>query len=221
MGLLDDLKKQAEQVKTQQASANTLTQDNLKLVESKMAMSFQYLGELLKQLVVLKPVNPIVYSIPGIGDLKDMQFKESFIDYRKTRINDTEMFDLISFFIRWSLPNKLVVDRDMPATAQKVRDALFGSGIKFAEEELKNARMATVGWRFSAESSLVTDVKIKADHQKGMVMISAKNLMRLALDDFAVPAGDINEAWLEDFAVTLLGQPGNFRKYRAVNPLMR
>jgi hypothetical protein len=214
MGLLDDLKKQAEQVKTAQQSEDAQRTQSLELVEAKMKQSFLYLGELLKQLVVLKPVNPIAFQIPGIADLKDMQFVESFIDYRKTSINDTEVFDQISFYIRWGLPNKIVVDRDMPASAQKVRDVLFMSGIKFAEEEIKSARMTTVGWRFTADSSVVTDVKIKADHGKGLLMVNAKNLMRLGIDDFAVPAADVSEAWLEDFAITLLGQPGNFRKYR-------
>ena len=56
--------------------------------------------ELLKQLVVLKPVNPVIFSIPGIGDIKDLQFVESFIDYRTARIQDKEYLDQILFYIR-------------------------------------------------------------------------------------------------------------------------
>jgi hypothetical protein len=108
----------------------------------------------------------------------------------------------------------------MPAAAQKARDALYGAGIKFAEEELKNERRVAVAWRFTADSSLVTDVKIKADHRQMRLQVTAKNLLRLGPDDFIVPAQDVDEPWLEDFAMTLLGQQGNFRKYRTVvNPL--
>ena len=35
------------------------------------------------------------------------------------------------------------------------------------------------------------------------------------IDTFAVPAAALNEALLEEFAKTLLGQPGAFRKYRS------
>ena len=66
MGLLDDLKKQADLVKTQQILQQNLQGDKLKLVEDKMKQTFQYVHELLKQLAVLKPTSPLVYSIPGV-----------------------------------------------------------------------------------------------------------------------------------------------------------
>jgi hypothetical protein len=220
MGLLDDLKKQAEQVKTQQLSEQALRAESLKLVEQKMKQAFQYVHELLKQLAVLKPVNPTLFAMPGIADLKDLQYIESFIDYRKTSLHDTEVFDLITFYIRWGVPGKIVVERDMPAAAQKARDVLYGGGIKFTEEELKNERRVAVGWRLTADSSLVTDVRIKADHRQARLQMNSRNLLRLGPDDFVVPAQDVDEPWLEDFAMTLLGQQGNFRKYRTVvNPL--
>jgi len=78
MGLLDDLKKQAELVKTQQISRESLREENLKLVEEKMRQAFQYLNELLKQLTVLKPVNSATYSLPGIADMRNLGFSETF-----------------------------------------------------------------------------------------------------------------------------------------------
>jgi len=215
MGLLDDLKKQAELVKTQQTSKESLRDDNLKLVEEKMRQAFQYLNELLKQLAVLKPVNPATYSVPGIADLKNLGFSETFIDYRRKRINDRDYFDSISFFIRWGSGETFVVERDMPAAAQKVRDALFGFRMKFEEEEVKGQRGTASKWRFTARPSIVTDVTIQAEPDQARLVVTAKNLERMGIiDTFAVPAAEFDEVMLEDFAKTLLGQPGAFRKYR-------
>jgi len=215
MGLLDDLKKQAELVKTQQTSDQSLREDNLKLVEEKMRQAFQYLNELLKQLAVLKPVNPATYSLPGIADLKNLGFAETFIDYRRKRINDRDYFDSISFFIRWGSGEIFVVDRDMPAAAQKVRDALFGFRMKFEEEEVKGQRGTASKWRFTARPSIVTDVTIQAEPDQARLVVTAKNLERMGIiDTFAVPAAEFDEVLLEEFAKTLLGQPGAFRKYR-------
>jgi hypothetical protein len=215
MGLLDDLKKQAELVKTQQNSMQSLREGNLKLVEEKMRQAFQYLNDLLKQLAVLKPVNPATYSLPGIVDLKNLGFSETFIDYRRKRINDFDYFDSINFFIRWGSGDSFVVDRDMPAAAQKVRDALFGYRMKFDEEEVKGQRGTPTKWRFTAQPSIVTDVTIQAEHDQGGLVITAKNLERMGvIDTFAVPAAEFNEPLLEEFAKTLLGQPGAFRRYR-------
>lgn len=215
MGLLDDLKKQAELVKTQQTSQQSLREENLKLVEEKMRQAFQYLNELLKQLAVLKPVNPATYSLPGIADLKNLGFSETFIDYRRKRINDRDYFDSISFFIRWGSGETFVVERDMPAAAQKVRDALFGFRMKFEEEEVKGQRGTASKWRFTARPSIVTDVTIQAEPDQARLVVTAKNLERMGIiDTFAVPAAEFDEVLLEEFAKTLLGQPGAFRKYR-------
>jgi len=216
MGLLDDLKKQAETVKTQQNFQQATREENLKQVEEKMRQTFHYLNELLKQLAILKPVNPVVYALPGIGDLKNLTYAESFIDYRRRRINDRDYFDSISFFIRWGSGETFVVERDMPAAAQKIRDALFGLRLKFQEEEVRGQRGTAPIWRFTAQSAIVTDVTIEADHEQGRLLITGKNLERLGTDTFAVPAQEVNEALLEEFAKMLLGQPGGFRKYRAV-----
>lgn len=216
MGLLDDLKKQAEMVKTQQISADSLRDEKLKLVEDKMKQTFQYVNELLKQLAVIKPVNPMIYSIPGIGDLRDLAFADSFIDYRRRRMNDKDYFDAINFYLKWSSGATLVVERDMPATAQKARDALFGSNMKFTEEEIKNARGVVANTKFTVQSVVVTDLVIKGDYDQGRLLIRARNMLRLGADDFVVPAGDVNDALLEDFAKTLIGQHGSFRKFRVL-----
>jgi len=216
MGLLDDLKKQAELVKTQQMSQQSLREDNLRLVEEKMKQTFAYLNDLLKQLAVLKPVNPLLFSLPGLGDFKDMGFAESFIDYRRKRINDREYFEVISFFIKWGSGQTIVIDRDMPAAALKVRDALFTHGLRFQEEEVRGQRGTAAIWRFTVNSNIVTDVVIRADHEQGGLIITGKNLERLGNDAFAIPANDVNEALLEEFAKILMGHPGGFRKYRTV-----
>ena len=219
MGLLDDLKKQAETVKTQQHLQESLREAHVKIVEEKMRQTFQYVNELLKQLAVLKPVNPLVYSIPGIGDLKDLGFAESFIDYRSKRLGDRDCMDSIAFFLRWSSDQTLVVDRDMPAAADKVRDVLFGYRLKFTEEEVKGQRGVAAVWRFTVQSTIVADVSIRADHETGRLLVTGKNIERLGTEDFSVPAADVNESLLEEFAKLLLGQPGGFRKYRTIGAL--
>lgn len=217
MGLLDDLKKQAETVKSQQISQQALREDMLRLVEEKMKLSFQYLHELFKQLAVLKPSNPILFSVPGVVDLQNLSFGDTFIDSRKSRLGNAEVFDLIQCYLKWGVPqDKVVLERDMPAAAQKIRDALVASGIKYLEEEIRNERGSVAKWKFSIESALTTDIAIRVDRDNGKLLVRARNLLRLGVDDFAVPAADVSEQVLEEFAKTLLGHPSSFGKYRTI-----
>jgi hypothetical protein len=215
MGLLDDLKKQAEMVKSQQLSQQSLLQESIKLVEAKMHQTFLYLNDLLKQLAVLRPTNPTAYSIPGIGDFQNLGFSESFIDYRKKKLFDKDYYDFIIFFIKWASPANLVLERDMPATIQKVRDVLWNYGLKFTEEEVKKPGGSFQKMKFTVPSAVTCDITISADHDNCRLVVKGKHFLRLGADELRIPAGDINEALLEEFAKMLIGQPSALRKYRA------
>ena len=214
MGLLDDLKKQADLVKTQQILQQNLQGDKLKLVEEKMKQTFQYVHELLKQLGVVKPTSPLVYSIPGVTDFKNLTFAESFIDYRKKRISDKEYFDTVHFFIKWAGPDTFVTEKDMPPAMQRIREALWLSKIKFIEEEKKNAKGFVVGAKFIVPASVLTDVIIKADHEQGKLHFQTTHMFGLGVEYISVPAPEITEEMLDDLAKALIGQPSEIRKYR-------
>lgn len=215
MGLLDDLKKQADMVKSQQLSQQSMLQESIKLVEAKMSQTFLYMNDLLKQLAVLRPTNPTVYAIPGIGDLQNLGFAESFIDYRKKKINDKDHFDFITFYIRWAAPQNMVIERDMPATIQKVRDVLWSFGLKFTEEEVKKPGGGFQKTKFTLPHSITCDVTINADHENCRLVVKGKHLLRLGAEELRIPAADVNETLLEEFAKMLIGQPTALRKYRA------
>jgi hypothetical protein len=216
MGLLDDLKKQAEMLKSQQNVQQNLQADKIKLVEEKMKQTFQYVNELLKQLAVLKPASPLVFTVPGVGELKGLSFVDSFIDYRRKRIDDKEYFDTINFYMKWDSGNTLVIEHDMPAATQRVRESLWASKLKFTEEEKKNAKGFAVGARFTVPVAMVTDVIIKADHDQGRLLMQARNLLGVGIDSFVMPAPEVSDAALEELARTLIGQASNFRKFRVV-----
>jgi hypothetical protein len=214
VGLLDDLKKQADLVKTQQILQQNLQGDKVKLVEDKMKQTFQYVHELLKQLAVVKPRSPLVYSIPNVGEFKDLVFAESFIDYRRKRINDKEYFDTIHFFIKWAGPETIVIEKDMPPAMQRIRESLWLSKVKFVEEEKKNARGFVIGAKFVVPASVLTDIVVKADHDQARLLFQATHIFGLGVEQFIVPAQDISEEMLEDFAKALIGQPSQIKRYR-------
>jgi len=214
MGLLEDLKKQADMVKSQQLSQKAILEESIKLVEAKMHQTFLYLDDLLKQLAVLKPANPTVYSIPGVGDFQNLGFGESFINYRKKRIGDRDYYDYITMFIKWSSPESLTVERDMPAAIQKVTDSLWRFGLKFSEEKIKKPGGGFEKMKFTVPSSVTCDVTITADHDNAQLAVKGKHFFRLGADELRIPAGDVDEALLEDFAKMLIGQPTRLRKYR-------
>jgi hypothetical protein len=214
MGLLDDLKKQADLVKTQQILQQNLQGDKLKLVEEKMKQTFQYVHELLKQLTVVKPTNPLMFSIPGVSSLVGLALTDSFIDYRRKRIGDKEYFDTIHFFIKWASGNMVTVNCDDAASAQRAREALWASKVKFEEEEKKSTRGILIGAKYTFPAAILTDITVTADHVQGELLVQAKNLFGVGVEQLKIPAPEVTDDLLEDLAKALIGQKSNVGKFR-------
>lgn len=216
MGLLDDLKKQADAVRTHDNFQRTLQVEHTQKVEDAMRRSFKYLHDLLEQLKIIKPVNPIVFALPGVGEMRDLAFADSSIDYRTMKVADKDHLERVNLYIMWTLGNDLVVERDMPNAAEKIRQLLYGANVKFSEEVKKSPQGTVLLTRFRIPKAVRVDVSLRADYSRGRIVVVTKNLLRTGGDDFAFPADDCSEKLLEDLALTLIGQPSDFRRHRTV-----
>ena len=182
MGLLDDLKKQAELVKTQQIlQQNRAGETSVKLVEDKMKQTFQYVNDLLKQLGGGQADQSPVFSIPGVTDLKESQrlpSRSSTIG--RKRIDDKEYFDTIHFFIKWARANTFVIDQATCRPAmQRIRETRCGSARSSSSRKRRRTPGAfVVGAKFIVPASVVTDIIIKADHEQGSAAFPGKEPVR-------------------------------------------
>jgi hypothetical protein len=63
-------------------------------------------------------------------------------------------------------------------------------------------------------AAVLTDIVIKADHDQGKLHVQATHLFGLGVEYFSVPAQEVGDDLLEDFAKALIGQQSDIRKYR-------
>jgi hypothetical protein len=218
MGLLDDLKRQADMVRTHDSLQRSNLQENVRVVDEAMHRAFLYLLELFKQLEVLKPANPIAYRIEGVGTLKDLKYGGGFVDPRKKKFADRDVYDYMDFYVKWSAPTSMTIERDMPHTIKKVKDMLWQFNIKFTEVETKTPYGSVSKVQFTIPSAVTVNFTLKADIEGRRLLFYGKNALQLGIDDFVVPADELSDATLEELAKMLIGQNNNFIKYRTTLP---
>ena len=68
--------------------------------------------------------------------------------------------------------------------------------------------------KFTVPSNVTCDITITADHDNARLVVKGEHFFRLGADELRIPAGDVNEATLEEFAKMLIGQPSVLRRYR-------
>ena len=57
-------------------------------------------------------------------------------------------------------------------------------------------------------------LRASPDHDNARLAVKGRHFFRLGEDELRIPAGDVNETLLEEFAKMLIGQPSVLRKYR-------
>jgi hypothetical protein len=214
MGLLDDLKRQADMVRTHDSLQRSNLQENSRVVDQAMHKTFLYLLELFKQLEVIKPANPVVYQIESVGSIKDLKYAGGFVDPRKKKFAERDVYDYMDFYVKWVAPTSMVIERDMPHTIKKVRDMLWMFNIKFTEVETKTSFGSLSKVQFTIPAAVTVNFTLKADIEGRRLLFYGKNALQLGIDDFALPADDLNDAVLEELAKMLIGQRNDFIKYR-------
>jgi hypothetical protein len=218
MGLLDDLKRQADMVRTHGSLQRSNLQENVRVVDEAMHRAFLYLLELFKQLDVLKPGNPTPYDIESVGTLRDLKYAGAFIDPRKKKFAEREVYDYMDFYVKWAAPTTMVVERDMPHTIKKVKDMLWKFNVKFTEVETKTSYGSISKVQFTIPAAGTVNFTLKADIEGRRLLFDAKNALQLGIDEFVVPADELSDDVLEELAKMLIGQRSNFIKYRTTPP---
>ena len=97
---------------------------------------------------------------------------------------------------------------------------LWHSNIKFTEVETKTEFGSVGKCKFTIPAALTVNFTLKADIEGRRLLFYGKNALRLATDDFVVPADELTDELLEELAKVLIGQQRNssFLRYRAALP---
>jgi hypothetical protein len=216
MALLDQLKQEAEEIRRAQLSEKARRDEYLGQVEAAMIRSLRYFADVLKQLDVIQPGNPNRFMIPHVGALDGLKLSETFIDSRKKRIDEGEYYDYLRFLVTWAGEPPLKVECDMPGLVERVRNSLWSCNLRFSEEETRAADGGIAKSVFTVPRRIVTEVTFRANHDHGTIDVTARNLLRVASDDFRLEANDVREPMLEEFVQALLGRKSGLAPYRTV-----
>ena len=122
MRFLDELKKEAETLKQQealdtQAKLTTLGKNFMQL-QAKLREIYAFLDDLVKQLNIIKPTVLRSYYIEGVGNFENLNQQDYFLNKRHKSIDDKDFIDQISLRLRCTTGDALTAEKESPATIQ-------------------------------------------------------------------------------------------------------
>jgi hypothetical protein len=209
VGLLDDLKKQADALKANEVDRTESMRSTAVAVDHSLRRSFLYLNDLGKQLNVVQMPSPFRFDLPTVGPIEGLVIKDFFCDFRSKHFIDKDYYGEVHVAYRCTSDNILTVKKG-PDDMEKFRDILWQSNIEHKSEQFRNERKVITHEVFKVKCDFRVQGKIEGDHETGKLKIVTKNVQGFQVDLFNLLAQEMNEQGVEEFAKFFIGRPNKW-----------
>ncbi|MEO7741511.1 MAG: hypothetical protein ABIR98_01060 [Usitatibacter sp.] len=211
MGLLDDLKKQADALKANEVDKTESLRSSAVAVDHSLRRSFLYLNDLGKQLNVVQMPSPFKYDLPTVGPIEGLVIKDFFCDFRSKHFIDKDYYGEVHVAYRaWS--DKVLAIKKGPDDMEKFRDILWQNNLEHSSEQFRDNRKVITHEVFKVKCDLRVQAKIEGNHETSRLKIVAKNVGGLQVDMFNLMALEANDKAIEEFAKFFIGRPNNWEE---------
>lgn len=211
MGLLDDLKQQADSLRQKQQSSQDVFNQNLLVAHTKLNEALHYWVELFNSINVIKPAVPRSYFIDTNNTMENLQQCDYNVNARRLTIDHREFIEAILLRFHCVSDQKLRIEKETDPLVHRLRDHLWGHNLRFDVKEVRNERGYVERGIFTVLCEVPVLITIDADLEKGQIRITAKNLEKLSEAVFTYDFDEFNKSILEELAKVIIGQPNAFR----------
>jgi hypothetical protein len=211
VGLLDDLKKQADALKANEEDKTESLRSSAVAVDHSLRRAFLYLNDLGKQLNVVQMPSPFKYNLPTVGDIDGLVIKDFFCDFRSKHFIDKDYYGEVHVAYR-AFSEKIITVKKGPDDMEKFRDTLWQSNIEHKSEQFRNERKVITHEVFRVKLDFRVQAKIEGDHESAKLKISTKNVGGFQVDLFLLMAQEMNDTAVEEFAKYFIGRPNKWEE---------
>ena len=214
MGLLDDLKQQANTVREKEQVSQTDLSQNLLLAHAKLKDALHYWVEMFNSLNVIKPVIPRSYYLEGRSTTFDNLLQCDYnVNGRRLTLDHKDYIEAIVLRFRCvpASEQKLTIEKDTNALVERMREHLWSNNLKFDVKEVRNDRGYVERGIFTVACEVPVLITILADLENAQVKITTKNLEKFGEYSSIYDFDEFGNEVLEELGKVILGKSNEFR----------
>ena len=214
MSFLNQLKSQANALRSQQSQAQLDVEENTAQTEDACRFALQYLHDLAKHLNVIGPKAPR-FSLDGKTPWPAMKLVEFRVDSRKKMLRDREAFDY--FAIGWRIVPQVgqpvggTVSVNFPPDLQRVEARLAMGPVRHERKEVRHPEKNTLlALQFDYVTETRGNVVVTPGHDKAELAFRLMNANGFEILNTTWPAATIRAELLDELAKLIVGEPNRF-----------
>ena len=214
VSFLNQLKSQASALQTEQSTDKARLEANTQQTEWAAKTAWQYLGELAKNLDILKPKGPAL-SLDGRTPWPSMRLTDFRVDARRKKLRDQEVFDYIA--MGWNVvpregtPQSATVSANFPPGLQRIESRLAAGTVKHDRIEVRHPEKNTLqAVRFDHKTKARGTITITADHEGARLAFRLANVRAFEVVTVTYPADLVHYDLMDELAKLIVGEPSTF-----------
>jgi hypothetical protein len=212
MGLLDDLKQQADSLRQEQQVTQAELNQNLQLAHARLKDGLHYLVDLFNSLNIIKPVVPRLYYLEGgVTKLENLLQCDYNCNGRRLTVDHHDYFEAIVLRFRCVGEGKITIEKKSDPMVQRLRDHLWTNALKFEVKEVKNERGYVERGIFTVTCEVPVTITIMGDLENAQIKIITKNLEKLGEYVYLYDFDEFGKEVLEELGKVIIAKPNNFR----------
>lgn len=212
MGLLDELKQQANSVREKQQVSQAELNQNLLLAHAKLKDALHYWVEVFNSLNVIKPVIPRHYYLEGGSTtLENLLQCDYNVNGRRLTLDHRDYIEAIVLRFRCAADQKLTIEKNTNPLVQRLREHLWSNNLKFDVKEVRNDRGYVERGIFTVLCEVPVLITILADLENAQVKIIAKNLEKFGEYTYIYDFDEFGNEVLDELGKVIIAKPNQFR----------
>lgn len=210
MGILDELKQEADQLKNQELDEQRRKEEIERRfreeIDPRMQQLHAYLRDVVQQLNVVKPEIPVDYEIAGKPLLKGLNQGDYFLGHYTER-----KFNLLFVCSR---ELKQVFELSDAAQINKMKEYLTNNAVKYHCKELKNDRHEVYKATFVLLGQVKGALEFRANPNDNSIDLMARNFAALGRANVSFPPDKIDSAFCDDLGNYILRRSNKIMEHR-------
>jgi hypothetical protein len=200
----------AAEKRVEDAERLGLLEQRQRVIGIALELAYGYLRELCEQLNVLQPAYPEPYFLFDQLTIDGLQWIDGRADYRRVEgASDERPFERVDLRCALAGPEPLVIERPHPGM-DRLRHILHDYNLGFELQELHNDRGHVDHGRFTIRREVRAGLQFVARQATEDIVLRTINIRRFGTAEYRVPVDGLTTATLEEAALLLLGESGQF-----------
>ena len=212
MGLLDDLKQQADTLRQKEQISQEEINQNLLLAHAKLKDALHYWVELFNSLNVIKPpITRIYYLEGGATRIEGLRQSDYNVNGRRLTIDHKDYIEAIVLRFRCASEQRLTIEKQTDGVVQRMREHLWSNNLKFDLKEVRNERGYIERGIFTVLCEVPVTVTMAGDLENARIKVACKNLEKFGEYTNVYDFDEFGKEVLEELAKVIVMKPNNFR----------